>query len=115
MRIKYLIIISLLFIVPAAAFAQTLGDELRVFSRIVNALIPFIIGLAVLFFLWGVLQFVKAGGNEDDIREGRNRMVYGIIAIFVMVSLWGLVNILDNTFGLDSRYIPCLPTFPPNC
>lgn len=114
MKQKVLKIIALLLF-PGITIAQTIGTELRIFVKIVNALMPFIVGLAVLFFMWGVFQFVRASGNEDEVTEGRNRMIYGIIGIFVMVSVWGLVNVLSNTFGLDSSYIPCLPTFPPSC
>ena len=95
--------------------AQTLGTMLGIFTKIVNGLMPFIVALAVLFFMWGVFQFIRASGNEDEVTEGRNRMIYGIIGIFVMVSVWGLVNLLGGTFALTSEIIPCLPTFPPSC
>lgn len=99
------------FFFPLFVLAQTLSRELGIFSKIVSALMPFIVGLAVLFFMWGVFQFIRASGNEEELTEGRNRMIYGIIGIFVMVSVWGLVNLLDKTFGLDSGLIP-LPIFP---
>ena len=99
------------FLFPTIAMAQTLSTILGIFSKIVSALMPFVVGLAVLFFMFGVLQFIRASGNEDEITEGRNRMIYGIIGIFVMVSVWGLVNLLDSTFGLNSGLIP-LPIFP---
>jgi hypothetical protein len=111
MKQKVLKIIALLLF-PAITMAQTLGDMLGLFTRIINALMPFIVALAVLFFMWGVFQFIKSAGNEDERNEGRNRMIYGIIGIFVMVSVWGFVNLLDQTFRLDSNYIPPLPTFP---
>jgi len=99
------------FLLPIIALAQTLATELGIVVKIINALMPFIVGLAVLFFMWGVFQFIKSSGNEDELTEGRNRMIYGIIGIFVMVSVWGLVNLLDKTFGLNSGNIP-LPLFP---
>lgn len=111
MYIKIFITVGALLF-PAITMAQTLGDILVLFTRIINALMPFIVALAVLFFIWGVFQFVKSAGNEDERTEGRDKMIYGIIGIFVMVSVWGFVNLLDNTFRLDSDYIPPLPTFP---
>ncbi|MBI5816857.1 MAG: hypothetical protein HZB09_00310 [Candidatus Yonathbacteria bacterium] len=114
MKQNVLKIIALLLF-PVVTIAQTLSTELVLFVKIINALMPFTVGLAVLFFMFGVFQFIRASGNEDEITEGRNRMIYGIIGIFVMVSVWGLVNLLDNTFGLTSDIIPCLPTFPPSC
>jgi hypothetical protein len=108
---KQLLPIASFLLFPALAMAQTLGSMLGLFTRIINALMPFIVALAVLFFMIGVFQFVRAPG-DDDRTEGRNRMIYGIIGIFVMVSIWGFVNLLAATFRLDSTYIPPLPTFP---
>ena len=93
------------FLLPIIALAQTLATELGIVVKIINALMPFIVGLAVLFFMWGVFQFIKSSGNEDELTEGRNRMIYGIIGIFVMVSVWGLVNLLKGTFATTNTAI----------
>lgn len=111
MRKIFFKIAPTLLLVPGIVFAQTLGSMFNLFTRIINELMPFIVALAVLFFMWGVFQFVKSSGNEDERTEGRNRMIYGIIGIFVMVSVWGFVNLLSKTFRLEN-YIPPLPTFP---
>lgn len=74
-----------------------------------GSVIRFIIGLGVVMFLIGVLQFVRAGDNEEKREGGRNMMIFGIIAIFVMVSVWGLVKILTTSFGIDYA----LPALPP--
>ncbi len=47
-------------------------------------------------------QLINAG-DETARTEARNIMIWGIIALFVMVSVWGLVNVLDDTFGLDDQ------------
>ena len=75
-----------------------------------ESVIPFVIGLGVLLFLIGVLQYVAAGDNEEKREASRNMMIYGIIAIFVMVSVWGFVKMLSTTFGFDYA----LPTLPPS-
>lgn len=73
-----------------------------VISTILNPLILLFLGLAVVYFMWGVFKYVGKGESESDRREGANMMMYGIVAIFVMVSVWGLVTILINTFGLST-------------
>ncbi len=66
------------------------------FGEIIQNVIPIIIGLAVLVFIWGVLQYVVS--KEDAGKEdGKKYMLWGIIALFVMVSVWGLVNLLQRT------------------
>lgn len=104
----------------SAAAANSLSDLLAIFVSIISALMPFIVALAVLYFIWGVFQFVAAAGDEEARTAGRDKMIYGIIGIFVMVSVWGLVNLLGGTFGLNSTsqlnqggagQAPGVPTF----
>ncbi|HEV7702495.1 MAG TPA: pilin [Candidatus Paceibacterota bacterium] len=67
--------------------------------NILNAVIPVMISLGVVYFVWGVVQYVIADAEEAK-KTGKDRIIYGIIGLAVIVSLWGLVNILVTTFGL---------------
>ena len=91
---------------PMLAFAVTeaAADAFSLFAilqNIVDAVIPFVIGLAVLVFIYGVFNFVTSAGDEEARANAKQLIIWGIIGIFVMVSVWGLVNILTGTFGLD--------------
>ncbi len=110
---KLIPVAALIAMVPSVALAQTrtLGDLLGLFSNIINALIPFLITLAGLFFLYGVLKMVTAGDNEENRKAGQNTMIWGIVALFVMVSVWGLVSLLSNTLNLDNS-APNVPVGP---
>ena len=99
---KFLVLSSLLF-VPMFASAATVGSVLKVFSDTINAVIPIILALAVLYFFWGLAKYVLNSANEDAKEEGRNIMIWGIIALFVMVSVWGLIALLQDTFDVDSQ------------
>ncbi|MEI8338104.1 MAG: pilin [bacterium] len=74
-----------------------------------NGIVPLIIGLAVIIFLIGIAQYITSGDNEEKKEASRNLMLYGIISIFVMVSVWGFVNILTNTFFGSNAKLPNLP------
>lgn len=74
---------------------QTFGDLVCLFISIINMLIPVLIGLAVLGFFWGVFQY---GFTVEKMEEGRKIMVWGILAIFIMVSIWGILRMLALTF-----------------
>ncbi len=76
----------------------------------VNRLIPFIIGLTVLFFLWGIFKLVFSA-DSDARAEARGYIIWGIIGLAVMVSVWGLVNLLTSTFSLNSN-VPPPPGIP---
>lgn len=71
------------------------------FLGIIGALIPILFSIAVVVFIWGVFRYVIAEGEDKQV--GKNVMIYGVIGLFVMVSVWGLVNLVYNTFGLDNN------------
>jgi|SRR3989344_3308717 len=70
-----------------------------------NAVIPLLMVAATVFFLWGVLQFVTSGGDEDKRKEGRDHIIYGLIGLFIMVAVWGLVGAIQGTFELTDSTI----------
>ncbi len=69
---------------------------------IIKTVIPFFFTLATAAFIWGVIQYVINAENEEKRKNGKTFMIWGLIALFVMISLWGLVNVLTNTFGFKT-------------
>src|SRR3989344_1738254 len=69
------------------------------FQQILNSIIPLLIALGVVYFVFGVVQYVIAGDDEAK-KTGRDRIIFGIIGLAVIIGLWGLVNIVVNTLGL---------------
>jgi multisubunit Na+/H+ antiporter MnhB subunit len=77
-------------------------------------MIPALITFAVVTLIYGVISYVIA--KDDAAKEkGRNVMIYGIVGLFVIVAMWGLVAVLRNTFlggqngSLQTNQIPCVP------
>jgi hypothetical protein len=112
---KKLTLLSVLFSgLPFVAFAAdncTTGDLTSVLCKIgnlLNAVIPVLIVLGVIYFIWGVITYVISS-DEEAKKAGRNRIIFGIIGLAVIVAMWGLVNLLTHTFGLDT---PSTVTFP---
>jgi len=64
-------------------------------------LVPALIGLAMVLFIWGLVLFISKSGNEQEIAEGKQKMIWGIIALFVIVAVWGLVVLLQNITGVS--------------
>jgi len=65
---------------------------------VINPLILLVGALALLYFLWGVSKYIWHSGDAEKRSEGYQIMIYGIIALFVMGSVWGLVQVLAYTF-----------------
>ena len=98
-------------ILPAFAFsADGINGLLDTILGWVNALIPIAFALALLLFFVAIAKFVLAAGDSTAQEEGRNLMVWGVIAIFVMASVFGLVTFLQLTLGVDNNTAPSQPT-----
>ncbi|MEK7569646.1 MAG: pilin [Patescibacteria group bacterium] len=90
---------------------QTVQDVICKLNEILGAILPFLVAVGVILFVWGVLQYV-IGGDEEAKKKGRTKMIYGIIGLAVIIALWGLVKILTNTFGLRNVQNIEYPTVP---
>ena len=74
----------------------TIGDIFARLSEIFNLFIPFLILVGTVLFLWGVTRYILAGGDEKQIEEARNIIIYGIISLACMIAVWAFVNILAS-------------------
>lgn len=80
---------------------------------IVNSIIILLSGLAVLYFVWGMVTFISKSGDEKERTEGKQKMIWGLIALFVIVAMWGIVAVLRDTFlGGSYGSPPPPPQFP---
>lgn len=73
---------------------------------LVSKIVPILIGLSFVVFLWGVLRFIQGAGEETAREEGKLFMFWGIIGLFVMISVWALVGILSSSLGGAGVFIP---------
>ncbi len=90
---------------------KTVGDLFaHVTCLIYKTIIPMFFALAMAMFLWGVVQYVVNEGDEGKREKGKQFMVWGIIGLTVMVTVWALVAVLGSTFGFDTKTIPSLPS-----
>ena len=105
------------FAFPFLAFAQvsSIYDAGRIIIDIINNVaVPIVFALAFIVFIWGIFQYFIQGGHDEEKREaGRSLMLWGLIGFFIMVSVWGLVNILRGTFSLNNG-APNYPAAPIN-
>jgi hypothetical protein len=69
---------------------------------LIKFVVPLLFSLAVVAFIWGIIQFFLNPENEEKRKQGKSFMMWGIIALFVMVSMWGLVAVFSNTFGVKT-------------
>jgi len=61
---------------------------------IISFLTFFVSGLALIFFIYGLGKFILSAGEEEKRKEGKKFMTWGIVALFVMTAIWGIVTLL---------------------
>lgn len=74
-----------------------------IIQNIVNPLIYVLIGLAVVYFLWGVFIFVKNADDPEKRKVGAQHILWGIVGIAIIFSAFTFVSVIQNTIGRDSR------------
>ncbi|MFA6432282.1 MAG: pilin [Candidatus Paceibacterota bacterium] len=110
------LIATLAVLAPSVAFAQRAVTDVNSLSQkltgIGNTVIGILIAVAVIFLIVNVVLFiVNAGG--DDRKKYQSAILWGIVGLFVILSIWGLVNILSNTFNTQNQApIQDFPTNP---
>lgn len=80
-------------------------------GSLVKLALPVAVGLGLLAFLWGLAQFIfRVGGDEKAVEEGKRIMKWGLLALFVMVSVWGIVIFMQRALNLPIYANPgCVP------
>ncbi len=91
---------------PIFASAATVFDTLALASTFLNDVVWLFITLAIVIFFWGLIKYLLNVGEEKS--EGVQIMFYGVLAIFVMVSIWGIIRLLQTTFSVTST-TPVVP------
>ncbi len=96
---KYIISSGLVMFAPLVAFAADASSILTLVSNLISTAVPIVISATVLWFLWNLFKYMQ--GDKKD--EAKDSMIWGIIILFVMVSIWGLVNLLSDTLDLNTN------------
>ena len=87
--------------VTSYAPSQGVTGLIKFFSSILGYVFPLLISIAVIYFIWQVFQYTIAA-DEETKAKAKGQIIWGLVGIFIMVSIWGLVAILQSTFGTTS-------------
>ena len=104
-KIKKLGILSVLAF-PMTVFAapRTVGDLLNSIVSITDVVVPILITAALAAFLIGLVQTLFSAGDTKKYAEGGKIMTYGIISLFVVVAIWGIMAVAHQTiFGTEGE------------
>ena len=119
--------IALFICIPRISFGafQGVKDLLGDFKEVLDLIIPITFALALIFFFWGLAQFIRSI-SDKTIAEGKNKMIWGIIALFVMISIWGIIKYIGESLDIETGIqsgtgtsgsgsgFPCIPGNDPS-
>ena len=98
-----------LTVLPVFAYAQTsLQTVFKNLGLFINStIIPFILGLAFLLFVINAFRYFILGGDSDESREkAKSLALYSVLAFFVIIIFWGVINLLASSTGLEGKTAP---------
>lgn len=99
------ILAALAVSIPAIVSAQAITDVNSLtykLTNIGNVVIEILIAFAVIWIIFNVVKYIMAGDGESRAPI-RQSILWGIVGLFVILSIWGLVRILTNTFRTDTN------------
>ena len=85
-------------------YAQTVNVDgliTKFGTYIVDPILLVIFASGFFMFMWGLFQFMLNISRGEDTGDGKRHMIYGTLGMLVMVSVYGIISFLDNTFGLN--------------
>ncbi len=110
---KKITLTAALIFVPSIASAQALlplATFVRSVNSIVGTLIPLLMAIALVVFFWGLIKYISNSGK--GYQEGKNIMIAGLASLFVMVSVWGIVNLAQSALGVNANPTVTIPAVP---
>lgn len=87
----------------AATTPEDLTEIIRLFVRIGLKLIPFLGAVAFLIFVWGIARFIKSAGSEKEIKDSKNIIIWGIVGLFILITIWGIIAFLQSELGFGGK------------
>ncbi len=84
--------------VQAAINPATFGKIVNpIIEHIVYPIIILMFGVALVIFVYGILQMIVHGSDEESLKKGKSTILYGTLGMFIMVSAWGIIYLISNT------------------
>lgn len=71
-------------------------------AYVLNPIIVLVFVIAFLMFMIGILQFVNSAADDNARAEGKKRIMYGLLGMFIMFSAYGIISLILSTFGISN-------------
>lgn len=75
----------------------------KVNGVILNPLIKLVFAIALLYFFFGIFQFIRSETSDSNRKKGQQKILYGLVGMFIMVSAYGIIHFILQTFGIPAN------------
>lgn len=91
---------------------RNFSDIVGIFTGLIDITLPVFVALALLVFFKGLIAFIAKSGDAKNHAEGRSLMIWGLVALFVMVSVFGILRFARTDIGFRNPFGDILPLLP---
>ncbi|MDP1625194.1 MAG: hypothetical protein Q8L64_05520 [bacterium] len=70
------------------------------FAAVVNPLVQLMFAAAIVYFIYGVYVYFIKGDGDADRTQGKNHILWSTVGLFIMISVWGIIAVLERTLGV---------------
>ncbi len=98
------------FLFAFSLASSTFKDVIDEILTIIALLIPILLSLAFLVFFWGLSKFILHSDSKGDVEKGRNYMMWGVIALFILITFRVIIGLIVSDLGWGS--VSITPQFP---
>ncbi len=89
----------------AAPSTDLNGFLINLDKYIINPLIVFLFALAMVFFLYGVFEFIMNAGNDEKKTSGKSHMLWGVVGLTIMMGVWFILGVILRTMNIPKSEI----------
>jgi len=76
----------------------------KINALILNPIIKLAFAIALLVFIWGIVQFIRSETADTKRADGLKKITYGLLGMFVMISAFGIIRLIMGIFGITPGY-----------
>ncbi len=77
---------------------QTFGSIVLNIVSLINLLIGVLSALAIVVFFYGLVRYIRESSDSHAHSEGKERIIWSLIALFVLFSVWGILALMSVAF-----------------
>lgn len=105
---RWFVLPALVLLIPIGALAQGINlspiqSLIGAVASVLRAVVPVLVTLGLAVFLWGLVRYLWGSGAEPDLKNAKQLMMWGLVILFVMVSVWGIIDLMQLALGINKN------------